>query len=137
MSRALRLQELFLSRDGLRMHAKVFEEKHEIWGLEDMVAQQLSAEQVLRINQLRYGLAVSIYALNVDTATDNDITDCFAQHLKSDIENREETLYEFLQSFAGNDFDQVSSKQEKIQAYSFPELLFAGTMPMDLFEVLE
>jgi hypothetical protein len=50
------------SRSSLSEYAKIFGEKHELDGLEDMVATQLTPKQILRINQLRYGLSVSMYA---------------------------------------------------------------------------
>jgi hypothetical protein len=135
--RVHKLIQTMESRSSLSEYAKIFGEKHELDGLEDMVATQLTPKQILRINQLRYGLSVSMYAAELTVEEAHDITGCFVSHLKSDVANREESYYEFLQSFAGDDYDEVTRRQEKIQAYSFPELLFAGTMPMNLFDVLE
>ena len=135
--RAGKILNLFQSREGLASYAERFEEEHELWGLKELVSTELKDQQVLRINQIRYGLAVGMYAMDLETETEVSITHAFVKQLKTDIEQREETLYSFLKSFAESDVDQTTKKYEKIQSYSFPELLFAGTMPMNLFEVIE
>ena len=135
--RAMNVVEKFHSRDDLASHANIFEQEHELWGLEDLVRENLTPGQILRINQLRYGLAVGMHAMDLEPETERGVEDSFANHLKADVEQREQSLYSFLRSFAGEDYDEVTVRQEKIQAYSFPELLFAGTMPMDIIEVIE
>lgn len=134
INRTKRLIKQLQDQSGLLTHAVKLQDE----GIADamLMTADLDNEQTFLINYLRYGLGASYLAMGMGELQIDTLTASFHESMGEYVATTGDRLLKFMGAFA---LTSVSSPEEYVHdgvTRAFPELLFAGTIPMDMVEII-